>query len=55
MRSHYALCPVSEIVGEPHSFTLGTGVTVAWDVMGDQGHETEVCAQCAEPLEGESK
>ena len=42
------LCPVSEIVGDDHYYTPGTGKTVEWDVMGDPRNKAEVCPKCAE-------
>lgn len=41
------LCPVAEVVGDKHYFTVGTGEVVEWDIMGDPRTQVEVCSSCA--------
>lgn len=40
-------CPAGEIAGSRHTFPAGSGVVVAWDVLGEPGSQREVCAACA--------
>ena len=40
-------CPAGEIAGSRHTFPAGSGVVVAWDVLGDPDSRREVCAECA--------
>ena len=43
------LCPVGDLVGEPHEFAAGSGRLAFLDIMGVAGHVHEVCAGCAYP------
>lgn len=40
------MCPVGELVGEPHELS-GVTQEVEWDVMGDPDNKKVVCAGCA--------
>jgi len=42
--SSSSLCPVGELVGEPHRFAAG--VVVEWSVFGDSRDRVEVCRDC---------
>ena len=43
------LCPVGDLVGEPHEFAAGSGRLAFLDIMGKAGHVHEVCLGCAHP------
>ena len=43
------LCPIGDLVGEPHEFAAGSGRLAFLDIMGVAGHVHEVCAGCAYP------
>ena len=39
-------CPVSDLTGERHTFTPGSGIQVPWAVMGDPRESVVVCPNC---------
>lgn len=47
----YVRCPVSDLAGPEHFYAPGTGVTVDWDVMGDDRSTVMVCPSCAEVID----
>jgi len=47
--SVFVLCPVGDLVGEPHEFAAGSGRLAFLDIMGLAGNVHEVCAGCAHP------
>lgn len=40
-------CPVGELTGERHTYIVGTGVVVPWDVAGDPRPHVETCHACS--------
>ena len=40
-------CPAGDLVGDPHTYVIGTGAVVVWDVLGDSRDVVEVCRSCA--------
>jgi len=47
--SVFVLCPVGDLVGEPHEFAAGSGRLAFLDIMGLAGNVHEVCISCAHP------
>lgn len=39
-------CPVGDLVGQPHTYAVGTGHVVPWDVQGDPRSGVEICGDC---------